>query len=204
MITLLLCVGKLFPALDVLRLAIRDKAVCDYFCGVERGGFFLDFVLPLVKLNTSGANQQLSLKILCNAFLGGSTGGNWLNEQRQKILSAVAESTANPADKNAQIARATLILNYAVMMNARGVMEDKLPLLYGLAEVMKVPGSVGDDEALFRALVTLGTLVAGGGGEELKGYAAALDVKVVGAALSAGSQDDKVKAVWRALERDLS
>ncbi|GAV07214.1 hypothetical protein RvY_17083 [Ramazzottius varieornatus] len=195
--------GKLFPALDLLRLAIRHQAVCDYFCGVERGAFFLDFLLPLVKTNKSAANQQLSLKILSNTFLAGASGHHFLSQQRQKILSAVAESTNSPADKNAQIARITLIVNFAVMLNGRGATEDKLQLLYGLVEMMKVPTAVSDDEALFRAFVALGTLMVGGG-DELRGYAAALDVRVVGAALTAGSHDEKVKGIWRALERDLA
>lgn len=52
-------------------------------------------------------------------------------------------------------------------------------------------------------MVTLGTLLAGNG-EDVKGYAQALEVLPFGANVAAGSSDERVKSIWKSLERDLA
>ena len=130
--------AKIFPALDLLRFAIRHGAVCDYFCGVERRGFFLEFLLPLVKGHKFPANQQLTLKLISNIFLGGKNGTDFLAQQRKPILAAIVEAAPNSPDKNVQIGRATVLLNFSVLANKSGSTDERMELLYTLAEIAKV------------------------------------------------------------------
>ncbi|OQV12087.1 Phospholipase A-2-activating protein [Hypsibius exemplaris] len=195
--------AQIFPALDLLRFAIRHRTVCDYFCEAERGGMFISFLLPLIKSAKFPANQQLSLKVISNTFAGSNAGRKLLMDHRKAVFAAITEAAPSSIDKNAQIARATVLLNFAVLSNTAQNQEEKLELMYVLLEVAKVANAVTDDEAVFRTMVALGTLLSGSG-EELKGYAKALDVVPFGAVVASGSSDDRIKSVWKSLEKDLA
>lgn len=108
------------------------------------------------------------MKIISNMFLGGEIGKELLFAKRVEILKALTESAAQGGDKNTQIARSTVFLNYAVLYNMRHVLEEKLQLLYTAMEIAKSPNALTDDEAVYRSLVTLGTLLVGDG-SDLKG-----------------------------------
>lgn len=117
---------------------MRHGSVCDYFCGPERSGFFLEFLLPLIKSNKFPANQQLTLKMISNIFLSGQSGTHFLAQHRKPILDAITAAAPESGDKNVQIGRATVILNYSVLANKAGNTAEKMELLYTLAEIAKV------------------------------------------------------------------
>ncbi|XP_032069601.1 phospholipase A-2-activating protein isoform X2 [Thamnophis elegans] len=144
-----------FPALDILRLAIRHPSVNESFCGEKDG---LQFCSHLIKfLNTGGkqANQMLALRILCNCFIH-PVGQKLMMAQGDSIMSQAIELKLS-SNKNIHIALATLALNYAICLHKSNNIEGKAQCLSVISTVIEV---VQDLEAVFRLLVALGTLIS--------------------------------------------
>ncbi|XP_026569208.1 phospholipase A-2-activating protein isoform X1 [Pseudonaja textilis] len=144
-----------FPALDILRLAIRHPSVNESFCGEKDG---LQFCSHLIKfLNPGGkqANQMLALRILCNCFIH-PVGQKLMMAQGDSIMSQAIELKLS-SNKNIHIALATLALNYAVCLHKSNNIEGKAQCLSVISTVIEV---VQDLEAIFRLLVALGTLIS--------------------------------------------
>ncbi|ETE70392.1 Phospholipase A-2-activating protein, partial [Ophiophagus hannah] len=144
-----------FPALDILRLAIRHPNVNESFCGEKDG---LQFCSHLIKfLNPGGkqANQMLALRILCNCFIH-PVGQKLMMAQGDSIMSQAIELKLS-SNKNIHIALATLALNYAVCLHKSKNIEGKAQCLSVISTVIEV---VQDLEAIFRLLVALGTLIS--------------------------------------------
>lgn len=158
--------------MDVLRLVLRiadTNHALSELCGAD---LLLNKVLPQLQSNNFlPANQMLALRSLSNWFTHPS-GQNLLYNHRDLVLGA-AMNCVESSNKNIHVALATLLLNYAVLLVARGPnVEEKLQCLSGAGVVLQ---KVSDKEALFRILVCFGTLMWGD--PESIAFARTLDVQ---------------------------
>lgn len=145
-----------FPALDILRLSIRNHTVNERFCSKEDGVQFSSHLLKFLNPGGKQANQMLALRTLCNCFVH-PVGQKLMMSQGDSIISQAIELKLS-SNKNIHIALATLVLNYAVCLYKIDNIEGKAQCLSVISAVMEV---VQDLEAVFRLLVALGTLISG-------------------------------------------
>ncbi|XP_074923567.1 LOW QUALITY PROTEIN: phospholipase A-2-activating protein [Chelonoidis abingdonii] len=144
-----------FPALDILRLSIRNPSVNQNFCSEKDSIQFSSHLLKFLNCNGKQANQLLALRTLCNCFVS-QTGQRLMMSQRDTIMSHAIELKLG-GNKNIHIALATLTLNYAVWLHKVNNIEGKAQCLSVISTVIEV---VQDLEAIFRLLVALGTLIS--------------------------------------------
>ncbi|XP_037071040.1 phospholipase A-2-activating protein-like [Pollicipes pollicipes] len=57
-----------FPAIDLLRLALRNAATCEFFCSPERRPALLAALERFAQPDSPPANQMLALRACCNLF----------------------------------------------------------------------------------------------------------------------------------------
>ncbi|XP_054843324.1 phospholipase A-2-activating protein isoform X2 [Eublepharis macularius] len=145
-----------FPALDILRLAIKNPSVSESFCSEKDGIQFSSHLIKFLNLGGKQANQMLALRTLCNCFVH-PVGQKLMMSQGDLIMSQAIELKLS-RNKNIHIALATLALNYAVCLHKINNIEGKAQCLSVISTVMEV---VQDLEAVFRLLVALGTLISG-------------------------------------------
>ncbi|XP_015277901.1 PREDICTED: phospholipase A-2-activating protein isoform X1 [Gekko japonicus] len=145
-----------FPALDILRLAVRNPSVSESFCGEKDGIQFSSHLIKFLNPGGKQANQMLALRTLCNCFVH-PVGQNLMMLQGDLIMSQAIELKLS-SNKNIHIALATLALNYAVCLHKINNIEGKAQCLSVISTVMEI---VQDFEAIFRLLVALGTLISG-------------------------------------------
>uniref|UniRef100_A0A4W3HKP2 Phospholipase A-2-activating protein n=1 Tax=Callorhinchus milii TaxID=7868 RepID=A0A4W3HKP2_CALMI len=146
----------LFPVLDILRLAVKHPAVNEHFCSENYRTQFSNYLLNKINLQGKPANQMLILRTVCNCFASGSHGSKLMMSLRETVLSQAIEMRG-ASNKNIHIALATLILNYAVILHAGNDIEGKAHCLSIISTAMEV---LQDPEAIFRALVALGTIIS--------------------------------------------
>ncbi|XP_041976319.1 phospholipase A-2-activating protein [Aricia agestis] len=140
----------LFPALDITRLAVRNKSVNGQLFDTSFGPKFMEFLLSLLTPDNLPANQMLSMRVMVNAF-SDLPGEMMVLAARESIAHALL--CLNKLSNNAQIAAASLTLNMCVALAASSgaeLTDTTLALLPVLS----------DAEAYLRALVALGTLLA--------------------------------------------
>ncbi len=143
----------MFPALDVLRVAVRTETVNSHFYGEKDGDDFLQLLMSIASPDGPPANVMLVLRTLVNSFLHGP-GRAVLLAHRDYVVAAVA--ACKTGNKNIHIAMSSVLLNYAVAFNQAFDVEGKSQCLSAIAEVMD---AVVDSEANFRLLVCVGTLI---------------------------------------------
>lgn len=149
-----------FPGLDLLRLALRGPDVNRRVSELGGPQLCSHLLALLSAAGSSPANQMLSLRSLCNLFSHPSGEALALRE-RDRVLTAAQRRAAvgSAANKNTQIALATLFLNYAVAFcratRTEEIVEGKMQLLTAIATAII---ELTDGEALFRLLVAVGTL----------------------------------------------
>lgn len=141
----------LFPVLDVVRLAIRNPELNADFFGNYYGPTFVKLLIENLKPNGVSANQMLAMRVFVNAFshLPGEMAILKENEGIVNLLLCL-----QILNKNAQIAAASLLLNLSV---ALGQQKDTTDLCECILQQLC---RFTDQEAYFRALVALGTLLA--------------------------------------------
>ncbi|CAN8003977.1 unnamed protein product [Ixodes hexagonus] len=194
-----------FPALDLLRLALRNPAVNSRVCDSGGGAQLCSHLIAL--LSTSGgdnaaANQMLSLRALCNLF--SQPGGEALAlRERTRVLAATQRrAAAGSANKNTQIALATLVLNYAVALRRAGPSDDSNEAVVQLlTTVAAAAPELSDGEAQFRLLVAAGTVCCGEdrAAEENRDLARALEVPAIAENWAAVNMPGKVGRCAREL-----
>ncbi|GAU91764.1 hypothetical protein RvY_03960 [Ramazzottius varieornatus] len=225
---------KLFPALDLLRLAIRHPRVCKFFCTeVDDGKFFAEKLLSSISSSSASpgttTNKQLSLKVLSNIFVAGQIGQDFMFRHRRTVLEAVlstattsivdktapgtnlsGETKAVPAPiagKQVPLARATLLLNYAVLYglkNSEIDLEDLINLVHIVIETAKNGDDAPmEDETVFRLMVALGTVLKADENGIVKDYAVTLDCAEILTKITDKSGDERVKSTWNSLRTDL-
>ncbi|CAH2293817.1 phospholipase A-2-activating [Pelobates cultripes] len=144
-----------FPALDVLRLCIKNPMVNEMFCNDKEGSQFSSYLLKLMHPGGRQANQLLALRTLCNCF-SYDPGTKLMMSQRDTLITKAIE-LKSVNNKNIHTALATLILNYAICLHKAGDLEGKAQCLSAISTGLEV---VKDLEASFRLLVALGTLIS--------------------------------------------
>lgn len=144
---------KVFPALDILRLAIRHPVINQHFCNMKDGDQFMAQLLKFGTVSNSGANQMLVLRTLCNAFCH-TDGVKLLNKYCDQLVTSAME-LRNSSHKGAHIALSTLLLNFAISLSKSGDIESRAQCVSVAVTVLRDEREL---EAVFRLMVTVGTL----------------------------------------------
>ncbi|XP_040273113.1 phospholipase A-2-activating protein isoform X1 [Bufo bufo] len=144
-----------FPALDILRLAVKNPTVNEMFCSEREGIAFINYLFQVMRPGGRQANQLLALRTLCNCF-SVDAGAKFMMSQRDRVIAKSME-LKSVSNKNIHTALATLILNYAIGLHRLSDLEGKAQCLSAISTVLEV---VHDLEAGFRLLVALGTLIS--------------------------------------------
>ncbi|XP_069818093.1 phospholipase A-2-activating protein isoform X3 [Dendropsophus ebraccatus] len=144
-----------FPALDILRLAVKNPTVNEMFCSEREGSTFTNYLFQIMRPGGKPANQLLALRTLCNCF-SVEAGAKLMMSQRDAVITKSIE-LKSVSNKNVHTALATLILNYATCLHRLSDLEGKAQCLSAISTVLEV---VQDLEAAFRLLVALGTLIS--------------------------------------------
>ncbi|XP_015927229.1 phospholipase A-2-activating protein [Parasteatoda tepidariorum] len=139
----------LFPALDLLRLAVRCKVIR---LKVVSGQTFINHLLQIIRSTNKSVNKLLVIKIFCNLF-DSEEGEEVVMNFQDKICTTVKEVLLSN-DKNIQKACASLLMNYAIA----GYNGRPLNVEHYCRDVSEVLYILVDSEALYRALVGIGTL----------------------------------------------
>ncbi|XP_026328635.1 phospholipase A-2-activating protein [Hyposmocoma kahamanoa] len=141
----------LFPVLDVTRLAVRNKEINGLMFDSAYGPNFIKYLLTLLTPDNLPANQMLAMRVLVNAF-SDLPGEMLILAARESIIHTII--CLNELNNNGQIAAASLLLNLSVALAQQS---DNIELADAL---MLLLSRVTDNEAYFRGLVALGTLLA--------------------------------------------
>ena len=146
----------MFPAVDVLRLAVRHTAVCEYYCRPGDGKAFISLLLSwLQEKSTPGPVQLLTLRTLSNMFQQLS-GISLIQNHITDVLKTVGQIALQ--NKHIQVAAATVALNLAVLLSSTQDKEAKAELIGLLRSLSE---QTTETEAQFRLLVAIGTVVTG-------------------------------------------
>ncbi|KAG1658919.1 Phospholipase A-2-activating protein [Nymphon striatum] len=144
-----------FPAIDILRISLKsDKMIKS----LNENGMIpeiINILLNYISVSTPVANHMLALRALCNLF-SPQVSEEVLYDYRHQILEKVVSEIRNPTSKPLQIALATLLLNYSILICKKDDLELKTQLISGVVSTLD---SFTEGEAMFRILVCLGTLV---------------------------------------------
>ncbi|RPB05235.1 PFU-domain-containing protein [Choiromyces venosus 120613-1] len=143
------------PGLDLLRLvaaATPLAATYEPMNGLKIGDI----------LETSGAfdishpnNVMLATRTFVNLFQT-EEGRDYMNSRFEQIIQLVEKASAGTTNRNLKIAKATLLLNYAVLITSEGAIDRAITIFEPLINIAK---NEIDSETTFRALVGLGTLL---------------------------------------------
>ncbi|KAG7174341.1 Phospholipase A-2-activating protein-like [Homarus americanus] len=178
---------QVWPALDVLRLALQSERMQKVWLVEDRGLALINHLVSLVRPPSSPNAQLLSLRCLAN-MAAHVEGRCILAKMWEQVVSATVEISPYP-NKNLEIAAATVLLNYSVILsiNTVGKLENQCQVMSGAAAVAMCSK---EPEAQFRALVALGTLLYHS--EECRSFSASLDLKPVIQNLSGVTSPSKV------------
>ncbi|XKL66639.1 hypothetical protein PGB90_010059 [Kerria lacca] len=142
----------LFPVLDILRLAVRNHTINATICSDKYiFGYLKDNLLP----DSPIANQMLTMRTLCN-MLCYDVGEKMVLNHKDFIIEALG-SVSNISNKSLQIAYITLMLNMASAFYKSRDVESQSVLLLNLINTFP---QLTEQESLFRALVTMGTILS--------------------------------------------
>ncbi|XP_020296420.1 phospholipase A-2-activating protein-like [Pseudomyrmex gracilis] len=140
-----------FPALDIARLTVLLKEVNDHLCTEE----LLPIIRRHIKPDSTPSNQMLTFRLIANMFQhekGEKLGFNYRDEILESLL-----NLQFLGNKNNQVAISTYILNLIVALNKYNDMPGRTRALNVLFTILL---RLNEPEAIFRALVGLGTLLA--------------------------------------------
>ena len=152
---------KLFPALDILRLASRHPRIDRLLC--EKEGL-LDVLLAATR--SSVPNCMLVYRTISHLLVHKSA-QQILMDYREPILASIvsimtgsdSSFTKHSQWKNVEIAVSTVILNYAALIHLKpafATVDAKLNLLGAICEILS---KLQEEESLFRTLAAAGTLL---------------------------------------------
>ena len=152
----------MFPALDILRLASRHSQIDRIL--IQKEGF-LDVILAVAR--SSVPNCMMIFRTLAHLLIHKSA-QQLLMDYRETIFAAifavVAESDPSFLKhsqwKHVEISVSTVILNFSVLIHlkpAYAAVDVKASLMSAICEIL---AKLQEEEALFRTLVAVGTLLA--------------------------------------------
>lgn len=139
---------KLFPVLDVIRLALRNAEFCTKLGGFE----LLEFISQ--RISTNAANQLMSVRALCN-MMTHKTGRDLVDLKLRNFIRLIAEIRQGTA--NLQIAIATFYLNQSITQHEQP--SEDIARLFCI-EIVQFLEWTNDPESTFKAYQALGNLVA--------------------------------------------
>lgn len=145
---------QVFPALDIMRVALRNEKVNEHFCNSKDGPEFLQTLVKFVDAEQPPTNRMLALRAIANLSCH-KDGEDLLLANCEDLLPLFSAACAT-TNKNIEIAASTVLLNLAVLLKHTDEIESKAQLISVLATCAKV---VADPEARFRICVALGTIV---------------------------------------------
>ncbi|XP_058944914.2 phospholipase A-2-activating protein [Pocillopora verrucosa] len=148
--------NQLFPALDILRLAVRFPSIANMCCSGSEGDNLTAHLLACTRDDNPPSNVLLSFRIISNLFLS-FDGSALVLKHREKIVEHTI-SWCKCSNKNIRVSVCTILLNYSVLLRKHHDFEAKTQCLSTLADILE---SETDNEARFRSLVAVGTLVWG-------------------------------------------
>lgn len=145
----------LVPALDLLRVAVRSKAIFDKLFSVRDGHDVLTVIDKYMQpLCGSDVLRVLALRTICNIMIH-EEGRQIFLKQKDNIL-GVIKAYRRPYSKHMQMAMATILLNLSVAANHD---KDVAALTAVAVTLGNVLPHIRETEASFRALVALGTCI---------------------------------------------
>lgn len=150
----LLIPEQVFPALDIMRVALRNPKVNEYFCNTKEGPEFLQHLVKYLDSEQPATNQMLALR--CIANLGSQKNGEDLLIANSETLTPLMTVMCKNDNKNIEIGACTVLLNLAVLLKRSDDVESKSQLLSALTTCSE---DLVDTEAKFRLCVALGTLI---------------------------------------------
>ncbi|KAF2431541.1 polyubiquitin binding protein-like protein [Tothia fuscella] len=150
---------KRLPGLDLLRLfaAASEQTVRH----TNEGGQTLIDVLDSsdnISANAPLNNSMMAIRTLGNLFTS-DAGRKVMSEDFDKVHTMVEPFISSP-NRNMIIAITTLYINYAVLLSVAAPDYDSDRVVTLLNDLTKIINSATDSEALYRALVGAGTLLA--------------------------------------------
>ncbi|XP_071552858.1 phospholipase A-2-activating protein isoform X1 [Panulirus ornatus] len=178
-------VEHIWPALDVLRLALQSDHMQNAWFTGERATVLVNHLTSLIRLYSLPTVQLLALRCLANMATH-ELGRQTLAKAWEEVTSATVEISPYP-NKNMEIAAATVLLNYSVILGTTGNLEKQCKVLSGSGAIAMCSK---DPEAKFRSLVALGTLLYHSA--ECRSLAGSLDLKSVAQSLSGVTSPSKV------------
>lgn len=140
-----------FPALDIARLAVLHKDINEQISTPD----MLKIIDKHIKPGAIASNQMLTFRLLANLFHH-EKGENFCLSYKDDILKAVCNLNSL-GNKHNQIAISTYMLNLIVALNKCNDTSGKIRILNTMFMVLP---RFNEPEAVFRALVGLGTLLA--------------------------------------------
>ena len=176
---------QVWPVLDVLRLALLSEHMQNAWLVDDRSETLVAHLISLVKSPSPPNAQLMALRCLANlaAF---QPGRSVLTKLWDQVVSVTVEISPYK-NKNIEIAAATVLLNYSVILGTNDNFDKKCQVLSGAGTVAM---GTNDPEAQFRSLVALGTLLYNCG--QCRSLAASLDLKPVVQTLSTVASPAKV------------
>lgn len=137
----------LFPALDLLRLAVCCKSV-----GKRIGSLsFINYLLQILRSTNADVNRVLVIKIFCNLF-NVKEGEELMITNQVKILETVKETLIH----NDKVCKSTcsLLLNYSVA----AYKELPVDIDFYCVKIIEIINVVTDSDSLYRIFVSIGNL----------------------------------------------
>lgn len=177
MLNLLITVN-LFPVLDILRLAARNVNVCQIFSQEES---FLERLLALV--HSAVPNCMMVYRMIAH-MLQHSSAQLQVVKNQEPILNSIVSTIVNTDPtfaknaqwKNVQVAVATVLLNFSILLIKSPsvvTVEFKSSIVSTTSTILT---SLHDEEALFRILAAIGTMMSD---EESQALARSLDINLI-------------------------
>lgn len=139
---------KLFPVLDITRLAVRNQDNCNLLGGND----LIDYIIK--RLNTTPANQLMSMRALSNMMIH-DFGRNLVNCKINDIcnmISSVSNGTAN-----LQNAISTFFLNESIVQ--KDLKSDDVCVILAISAIRTMEW-ISDAEATFRCIQAMGNLIS--------------------------------------------
>lgn len=190
---------KLVPVLDVLRLIVLDEklslCIFDNSHGDDRGHNFVNNLVSIAQQLEPIPNILLVFRIGTNSFLS-SDSALVVYEHRKDILDC-CEVLFNKSHKNLSVAISSLLVNFSVYCVKMNYGLDDRVLLCTFYHTFL--GLSLDEEAYFRLLIALGTLLDGN--DSAIKYAISLETHSLLKTVMSGFQVSKTKECAEQVEK---
>ncbi|KAK2577800.1 hypothetical protein KPH14_012247 [Odynerus spinipes] len=141
-----------FPALDIARLVVLHEDINEQIATPD----LLQIINKHLKPNALPSNQMLTFRLIANLFHH-EKGENFCLFCKDDILKTLC-SLHSLGNKHNQIAISTYMLNLIVALNKCNDISGKIKTLHTMFTLLPL---LNEPEAVFRALVGLGTLLSG-------------------------------------------